>query len=148
MNQYKITYFFEHELLPSLFFTRTEKFVNRIANGKNALFMLMSTQCTEEGAENVYGPGDFDATPVKIAEDKLALIIRFPEPIGEPLCYYAVLLFDPTFKKKAYYCVEMADPFGESDPFLCGWDENGRHLNFGKCKNDMNDILGRCASMF
>ncbi len=148
MSQYNISYYFEHQLLPELFYKQTEPFVMSAIQKKDMLFGFMDRLFKDQGESNPYAAEDFTVEPIKIDEEVFALIVMFPQPIAEPLCVAALMLFDSDFTKKCYYCVEMGDSDGEGKVFLCAWEEDGRHVNYGSGPWDFGEVIERCRRLF
>jgi hypothetical protein len=148
MSQYNITYHFEHKLLPELFFTQTGAFVSAAIQKKDMLYDFIDSMFRDQKEENPYSPLDFIVEPVKLDEDVLALAVMFPQPIAEPLSYAALMLFDPEFEKKRFYSIEMGNDAGDNMPFLCGWTEDGSHINYGHCSWTFSEVMERCRKMF
>lgn len=143
MQIHRIRYFFEHKLLQSWFYENKEQFVGMILQNKRILYRVIGDIFESEGLKNPYKEEDFGAEPIRVTDDVLVLKLIFPEPENTPLCHCVYLFFDEGFEKQDYFCVEK----GEKTPFLCSWDSNGCHQNYGSCTFDEMDNIIRCAEI-
>lgn len=73
--------------------------------------------------------------------DKYACVrLLCPPPKKEPQCKWIYMLFHYNLKKRYYFTMEAGGLFDQG-PFLCGWDRNLNHQNFGVCEDDLERAL-------
>ncbi len=145
MDRHGARYYFEHRLLPHLFFEDPERLVSTIIYDKGLLFHLINSIFEEAGIENPYSEADFDAKPSRLTDEVLVLKLVFPAPEEEPLCYWSYLFFDEAFEKVGYYCIEKGNEHSGNYPFVCSWTKDGCHNNHGGCTFEDHDDFYRCA---
>ena len=149
MTLHDARYQFEHKFLPGMFFEHPEALITLLLDDASKLCSIIGDIFDYAKIENPYSPDDFKAEPVKIDENNYAIQITLPEPFTEPLSYFHYIFFDIDFKKTAYFCLEKGnDFFGKEEPFLCGWDSDHNHLNFGNCPLDEKIAFLRCLELF
>ena len=148
-QRHQIRYFFEHKLLPQLFFEDKGKFVNAVLGDEGLLFRALDGIFQKEGLDNPYSSDQLEASVETIAGDISILIIRYPDPEEEPLCYCSFLFFDAKFKNLGFYSLERGgDLSGDGIPFICSWSEEGDHINHGNCLLDEHEALLKCADIY
>ena len=147
--RHQIRYFFEHRLLPQMFFENKGGFVNAVLGDKDLLFKAIDVIFQDKELDNPYSPNQFRASAETIADDISVLKIKYPEPEEEPLCYCSFLFFDAKFEKQGFYCLERGgDLSGDGIPFICSWSEDGVHRNHGTCLLDEREALLMCADIY
>lgn len=145
MDGYEIRYMFEHQLLPQWFFEKKFNFIMVLLEDKEFLYKASSAIFEEFEVENPYSKEDFKVETAKMAEEVMVVKMIFPKPEKEPLCYSSYLFFDKEFKKVSYFCIERGDE--EKCPFVCSWEPNGEHNNYGNCTfKNHNDFMS-CADI-
>ena len=65
-----------------------------------------------------------------------------PEPDGNTLCYRVYMIYNAETGTAGYYTVE-SDTFSPDTAFICSWDANGTHYNYGGM-----DVLDPAAADF
>ncbi len=139
-------YMFEHRLIPHLLYQEGIGFMGAIVGEKNILNDIFKDVMQKEGVENPYGEEAIKVEPFRIKDIIVAKII-FPEPEEEPLCYEAYALFDIENDRAGYYCLEAGGAVDDR-PFLCGWSEDGVHLNYDNCSFDRDELLLNIFKLF
>lgn len=126
----EIRYYFEHRLLPDCFYKYKEKFIMALLTSEGKfLYDIMSDLCRESQEENIYSLEMYKVSACKLEDGTRIVKLDMPKPESEPLCYRIYLVFDESFEKADYLTAERG--IMEEQIFLCGWDENGEHFNFG-----------------
>lgn len=144
---HNVRYTLEHKVIPGWLYNEKETLVYALLSRDDLLYAVISDMLSEQGLLNPYSPGQFKAVPLEPEDDVCGIKIMFPEPEDEPLCYYAILFFDWNFTRLSYFTVERGNDFGRQRPFICGWDKNGTHLNYGSLEFDDDSILELCRSI-
>lgn len=148
MDRHGVRYMFEHGILPDLFYRDSQLLVGLILHDKNALFRIIDEIFNNENIENPYSEEDFDAYPIKISDEVIVLCVNMPEPEEEPLCHCMYMIFNSDFDKLRYFTIERAGNDSTNYPFVCAWDADGNHLNFGRCTFEEKNDLISCLDLF
>ena len=104
-----------------------------LASEGKFLYDVMSELCGESQVENIYTPEMYKVSACKLEDGTSIVKLYMPEPESEPLCYRIYLVLDELLEKANSFTVERGALEGQI--FLCGWDENGGHSNFGVLPN-------------
>lgn len=125
-------YNFEHRLLPQTFYSNPSKLINLLVGNENELYELWLICCKVSQIENPYDPNQFKIEPFRIDDSTLAIRLTMPTPEKEVFagCRYIFLMFEETLQKLAYYTLEENE-FDADSPYICSWDSNGEHFNYG-----------------
>lgn len=142
----KALYILEHKIIPECLYRDGIDFVAALPSDDNILSKIFIQLLLEDGVDNPYGDEPIKVDPLRIEHILVARII-FPEPQMEPLCYESYILFDTETYRAAYYCLEKSEAL-DGIPFLCGWSEDGVHLNFDKCDMDQEGLIGIVLRLF
>ena len=145
-ERYSIRYSFEHRLIPDLLYKEGLGFMASIVGEKNVLNEIFKEMLERARLDNPYGDEAIKVEPFRI-EDIIIANIIFPEPEEEPLCYEAYALFDTKQNRAGYYCLEKGGTL-DDEPFLCGWSEDGVHLNYGNCSFNREELLLNIIKLF
>ncbi len=145
MNSHQIRYMFEHKLLPHWFFENKDQFVGSVLQDKTLLFNIISGIFEKEHVENPYSQEQFAVEAAKVTKEVMMLKLIFPEPEDEPLCYCSYLFFDQAFEKLGFFCIEKGNDEGGMRPFVCSWNSNGMHSNYGNCSFENQEDFYKCA---
>lgn len=145
---HELNYQFQHKLLPDLFFKSKPGFVGMFLKDKDMLSTLCNDFFTHFEEENPYSKEDFSTEIFKLSADTYALKLVFPEPLTEPLCYYSLIIFKKDFSEYMYFCLEKGGIFSDNAPFLCRWNEEKAHLNYGTCEYNEKEFILRCCDIF
>ena len=148
MDRHTVRYTFEHKLLPQMCFDDTAEFFIRLIRDKNFLFSVISYLFKREKVRNPYRAKQFSFEPVKLTDDVYLVIINFPAPEEEPLCYCSYLFWDHASDRVDYYCIEKAGGDDSEPPFICAWTQDGTHVNYGRCTPDDRNGLKKCVALF
>ncbi len=143
---HSVRYYFEHELLPKLFFENELGFMSVIANKeKNVLNKIFLKIFEDANLNNPYGDNPIDIEPFAI-EDIYIAHITFPAPEDEPLCFETIMLYNIKTNKSGFYCIEKGND--ETPRYLCGWSNAEKHLNYGSCSEDMEKVIVDILKIF
>lgn len=138
-------YILEHKVIPNLLYSEGFGFMAAIVSKNNVLNKIFKDIMNEEGVENPYGDKPITVDPFKI-DNILVARINFPEPEEMPLCYRSYVFFNAETENAAYYSIEKGQNDGEI--FLCGWNKEGVHLNYGGCPDDEHEEIVQIVKSF
>ncbi|MBQ7522536.1 MAG: hypothetical protein IJU14_06630, partial [Clostridia bacterium] len=139
MSSYEEMYFFEHKILPYYFYTYRSSFVIALLEDGNFIYQLMDGLWEDDGEDNnFYTEDDFGCELVYSKYDINVIMIEYPSPEKELLCFHTFLFFDISFERPLFVTVESVTTSTENSvPFLCSWtpDKNGDfvHLVYHRC---------------
>ena len=139
-------YMLEHRLIPELLYSEGITFMRLIADEKNILNKILLETLERDGVANPYGNNAITVKPFTI-KDIIIVKIIFPEPEEEPLCYEAYAFYDTMNERAGYYCLEKGGILGEQ-PFICGWNQDGVHMNFDNCSFDREEVFVNMLRLF
>ena len=123
-----IRYFFEHKLIPELFYQNPEALIQYMRD--KGAFDLWGRFTKANNLDIFYSEADFEVRDLSQAGGLQMVMISLPKPPDSPLCFRIYLCCDPTANKAAVFTVEYEDLLGDSC-FICGWSQEGSHQNYG-----------------
>ncbi|MDN7135352.1 hypothetical protein [Pseudidiomarina terrestris] len=130
-NRNERIYNFQAQQLPSLFRIETEEQRKRVesffADLQSSDFTglrFFTRELVDRDYEKALKPTYFD--------EPNALLLEFESPSRVPLPYFAAIL--PRDGEYLFFVFERSieGTSEQPDGMLCKWDNNGRHLNFGR----------------
>lgn len=124
----EVRYAFEHNMLPRYFYADPQNLIDRVA--ELGLYVLWASVATENGADPTYPEEDYVIHMYDLEDGGTLMQIELPDPDANLLCYRIYFLYNPETGEAGYYTAE-SDTFSPGTCFLCGWDQEGKHLNFG-----------------
>lgn len=146
MNDQQIMYIYEHKVLPQYFYEMKDKFIMALVNGEEEfLHGFLKSLYENEKAECSCSKEQFGVKTGRLSEKLMLARIVFPTPQTAPLCYYAYLIFDAEFEKAKYFTLERGA--SEEEMFLCEWNKNGEHINYGTVAFHEEKIIKRCVAI-
>ena len=151
MNLHDVNYYYQHKLLPRLFFEDREQFVGTALERGSTWFCNVHRELFEQfELAFPYSEEDYNIQPVKQEDGTLLLLFVPPAPEETPLCYCIILIFDPDFKKLAYYTLEKSGSPSRRAPgaYLCGWNAEECHMNYGPFDVEPKKALHRCLQIY
>ena len=134
-----IQYEFQHRLLPNWSYNSPQFFNDLVNNGeKQTLYKAIKSVYDNRQMECPYKEDDFSGFHSRLDVDTVVVLMRFPAPEEVPLCHCALIFLDAATKRIGYYTLEKGkDPITEKDmQFLCGWDSEGKHQQYGSIYTD------------
>ena len=140
-------YFFEHQFLPKLYYDPNILLPVEIKRNPELLNMNWKNILEKTNVPDAYPDGIWKVQGYEIDPHTAVMRVVCPEPEKEPQCYWIHLLFQYNLKKRFFFTVEKGGLF-EEGPFLCGWDRNLKHLNFGVCENHIEKSLDQAIEIF
>lgn len=142
----EIRYFFEHKLLPMWFFQKKEELIAILLDkNANMPFVVMNDICEKEGVKMTYEPTQYNSVMYVMTKEITMVMLNMPKPESEPLCHRIYLVFDKDYKKLGYFTVEEGNKFGN---FMCGWDKDGSHINYGSCPSEQKQELIKIMDIY
>lgn len=101
----------------------------------------MTKVCEEENIPCPYKAEQYKIDYYKIGENEYMIKVTFPLPEEMPLCSKVYFMFDEGFNNIQYFTVERDQIKGKKQEFyLCGWDEEHSHLNYGQAPNGIKEL--------
>lgn len=146
MSLHQIRYVFEHRILPQGFFEDKEKFIGLLLKDKSVLYRIIDDIFQKQNIVNPYTQEQFDIEVGRITNEVMMMKIIMPEPEEEPLCFCQYLFFDKTFEKISFFCIERGTE-AEDAPFVCSWQPDGSHCNYGGCSFENYGDFLKCADI-
>ena len=134
----QLRYHFEHSALPRYFYEAPDNMLDVL--DRVGAYALFTSLADENGVAYDYSDEDFAQALYASADGTLLLQLDLPQPENTPDCYRIYMLYDPDTQAAAYYTLEydaMAVELGgpqdalSESAFLCGWDAEGTHGNYG-----------------
>ncbi len=140
-------YILEHQMLPRFFYDDEIDLAASVYNDTSMICKMFDDICGNEGLENPFTEEDFSFKVYQCDPDDdkwLGAVIRFPKPDKSPLCYEMYLFFDRDGGNKGLFTLEYDlapirrdGKLTETEcAFLCAWDKQQNHTNFGSAPAD------------
>lgn len=145
MDKHDIRYRFEQVLLPHWFFEKKAQLIGMLLHDTGLLYRVVGDLFQRRGLENPYSESQFGIEMVRITDEVGLLKLSFPEPEESLESHCCYLVFDRTFEKLGFFCVEKSRMGG---PFLCSRDKDENHVNYGVCTLDDADNMLRSARIY
>lgn len=131
-------YILEHRMLPDLLYEYGVQFMALLVDKETFVFDTLSNMLEQEHVDNPYSLEQFVVEPFRVEDTMVARLI-FPEPEDSPLCYETYALFNPRTNEANYFALEKGEK--ENEYFLCGWNQKGAHINYGKTEYDFDSVM-------
>ena len=135
----RLRYHFEHSALPRYFYEDPANMLEAL--DQVGAFTLFASLADENGVVYDYAAEDFAQALYASDDGTLLLRLDLPQPENTPDCYRIYMLYNPETQAAAYYTLEydaLAVGLGggsqselSESAFLCGWDADGTHRNYG-----------------
>ncbi len=148
MSLHEVRYQLEHRMLPGWFYGEGARLIGVLEQDQAFLYKVMNRLLEQEGIANPYRAEQFQATFVSVNESVMALRLTLPEPEDEPLCYELVMIFDRNYTRTGFYTIEKGSGVGVERMFLCGWDRDWSHQNYGSCAPDREQAFRRILEIY
>ena len=121
-------YHFEHNAVPRYFYLDPDNVLTVL--GERGTFGLWAALADENGVAYPYQESDFVDRWYDLGNGATMLQVTMPEPEVSAQCYRIYMVYDPNENLAGYFTVEYDNMLGES-AFLCGWDAEHTHMNYG-----------------
>lgn len=142
-----LQYGFQHQLLPKWAYNSVDFFNDLVNKGvAPTLYRGIKSVYDNHKEECPFKEEDFSGFTTRLDVDTFVAVLRFPKPEEVPMCYCALLYMDLNTKRIGYFTMEKGqDPAdGREIQFLCGWDKDGKHNNYGSAyvdKYNFGDVM-------
>ena len=126
-----VRYYFEHRLLPNELHNNAAELVHFLQ--ANGLYRLWMNFTEANNLDTFYTEDEFSLctlTDVRQGENAVLIRLTMPVPEDTPLCLRIYMYWDPDTGKTGYYTIEYDNFFGDTW-FLCSWDKDGNHMDYG-----------------
>ena len=124
----EVRYHFEHNAVPRYFYDDPANMLEVLRN--NGVYRLWTALADENNVAYPYREEDFTEYWYETEDGAILLQVVMPQPGATPQCYRLYMIYDFNTGSAAYYTVEYDNLLGES-AFLCGWDAQRTHANYG-----------------
>ena len=141
----KYLYFYEHKMIPSMFYADKPDFFAALAEDPGILFEIFNDACKGNEIEQPYAPDDFDVEKLRMDDEYLCLKLTFPIPKRVTLCFEIYLFQKLDRTGRGCYTLERAKDAGGNVLILGGWDAEEKHHNYGNFPMEDEDF---CAKAF
>ena len=131
----EVRYAFEHNMLPRYFYADPQNLIDHVAD--MGLYVLWASVATENGADPTYPEEDYVVHVYDLEDGGTLMQIELPDPDANLLCYRIYFLYNSETGEAGYYTAE-SDTFSPNACYLCSWNEDHTHLNFGSV-----DVISR-----
>ena len=121
-------YIYEHIYMTQPFFESPDQVISIIS--KYSAYQLWADFLQKNGLNPVYTKEDFSETVIQQEDGSCLMRIILPKPESSLECGRLYLYWNAATGEAGYYTIEYDNFLGESW-FLCGWDKDHNHLNFG-----------------
>ena len=128
ITPHQVRYYFEHRLLPQLLYEDPDQLLGFLND--NGIYTLWYNFTQNNGFDVIYAADDFDQALYQADNGTWYMQVFLPKPEDMPLCCRVYLCWNPDTDQKGYYTIEYDNYFGDAW-FLCGWTEDGVHMDFG-----------------
>ena len=145
--EYEMRYFLEHKALPQALRTSRAQLMASLLQGKGQTMMGFYAKAEKANPTYhcPYAPEQFSTKYREYINQNLSVFIMrigMPEPEQSPLCRAVYICFAGDGCEDAYFTSELT-PAGRY--FLCAWDDNDVHLNYGE---ETTESFDRVAELF
>ena len=121
-------YLVEHRFLWEQFFRDPKMLIGNLLVPGGIFFIFEKLMFSVGRIHCPYRMEDFRISLMDICDpNNIIAMLEMPYPDLVPLCYRIYLLHDKKYMRFMYFTVER----GQNGAFLCRWDENGVHYNYG-----------------
>ena len=121
-------YHYEHVYMTQPFYENPDRVMNIIY--QYGAYQLWFDFMQNNDTDPVYAKEDFSETVIPQEDGGYLMRITLPKPEESLECSRLYLYWNPTTSEAGYYTVEYDNFFGETW-FLCGWDKDHNHQNYG-----------------
>lgn len=143
----EIRYYFEHVELPDWFYRKGEKMIKKLGEeGGTFLQRVMELLCKEVRQEMCNIKGQYKVIVCEKCEEYSMIRIDMPEPEREMLCSRVYLVYSGDYRRRKYFTVERG--VSPEVKFLCSWEPDGNHCNYGQHNMNMSETEKRIVEIF
>lgn len=146
---FHVRYFMEHKALPSNLYTEGMRLLSRfMISGGKAMLDYYAKAEESTPFECNYNTEDFGInfrTYIRDNDSCMVLRIEMPEPERPLLCRAVYLCYGTRGGYELYVTSELAE---DGTYYICAWDEQAQHFNFGDAPSDPSDEMDMAAELF
>jgi len=124
----RIRYHFEHSAMPRFFYEDPATVLDVVK--EVGVYPVFAALANENGVAYPYQETDFKENLYNQDDGTVVLQVVMPRPEVTPQCYRIYMVYNADTGDADYYTVEFDDMMGET-AFLCGWNPDMTHLNYG-----------------
>ena len=148
--EYHARYFVEHKGLPHAFYTEGCRLLSLLLAKEGQALRDYYTKLEGANPDYLcpYDADDFEVNYRTYIQDRdscLVVRVEMPEPEDVRLCRAVFFVYGDHGSVELYFTSEFTE---EGTYFLCAWDEEGAHFNFGDAPCDDSDEMDKVASLF
>lgn len=141
MSLKRTRYYFEHELLPRVFFEKKGEFINMLQEyGGRLLYRMMLWECEEAKVSCKYIEQEYRCTVRKMENGWGMLCMKFPRAKKPCMCPLAFCIFGEGYSWVRYFMVESGRLGARRVFFLCEWNPQRYHYNYGSVPDNISAI--------
>jgi len=149
-KEFEIRYFLEHKVLPATLYNEGVRLMAAVmGKGAKCIHDLYAKFISAiPGYPNPYTVDDFSVhSRTYIREEDRFMVTRIgmPEPSDALLCRAVYLCYGTRGGFELYVTSELLQEGGYC---ICGWSDDGHHMNFGDAPEDANDEMDMAADLF
>lgn len=148
MSLRRTRYYFEHEFLPRVFLEKGETVIEMLQKyGGRLLYKMMEQECKDAKVWCRYKESQYGCCTKKIGDGYTMLCLRFPNPGKSHMCSSAYCVFDKGYSVVRYFTLESERVRMKMVFFLCEWDSERYHFNYGMVPYDFGIIKDRITKI-
>lgn len=148
MSSRRTRYCFEHGFLPRAFLEEREAFIRRLQeHGGKLLYNLYKQECKDARGWCRYKESQYGCCTKKIGDGYAMLCLRFPNPRKSHMCSSAYCVFDKRYSSVRYFTLESESVRMKRVFFLCEWDTERYHYNYGSVPYDFGAIKDKITKI-
>lgn len=141
MSLRRTRYYFEHDFLPRAFLEKGETVIGMLQeHGGRLLYKMMEQECKDAKVWCRYKESQYGCCTKKIGDGYTMLCLRFPNPRKSHMCSSAYCVFNKGYSLVRYFTLESGKVRMKIVFFLCEWDSERRHYNYGMVPYDIKTI--------
>lgn len=151
MDKRELRYTVEHRFFPSELFRNPAQMIGALSQKKGEfVWKMYDIIAVSEQTENPFKPENFAVKLYRLDDNWYMIQLVMPKADSQPLCERIYIIFNETFKKVFYYTVERSvavERGGAETWFLCRWNAEAEHLNYGEVSGEENEEIGRIREL-
>lgn len=142
-----IIYSFEHRYIPSSVWNSQYFLDDLFKYGERKVLFTAIQDIYNKPVQDApicpYKPEDFGGFHGQLSETLYFSLLVFPAPREVTECFCAIIFFDKTTNRKAYYTFELGkDLDGSELQFFCEWTQEGKHINYASVRRTPDSHIG------
>lgn len=118
MELFDVIYRFEHRILPRILYDDSRTFIDILKERPSRIFEMLDYTFEEMEMDNPYDEEDIVVASGPVSEKYGLVVIQYPQPEVETLCYCSIIIYDSEYEYVRYFTVEHS---GIGNPRICSW---------------------------